>query len=303
MGTMKDDTASKRLIRPKTPEGYLARLRQFEPRPNPFADFQEECPRGEPQEVGPQNTREKRIDDVLSKFMAPYIRDATKLKPFLNDAKRAIAGYVGVRETEYDRRKAKELLTETLTSLETTRRKLQEIAGWPELSNYLKRVYRDAPRWRRNRNRIAAPTERPEPSSAREQVEQARQRTAALDRSYSDFAPDQIAWCLSQLETVLGLAAEQVTFGPDAQRDKIAQDFTDQLASAWHSATERLPTCSRPTPRLKNCSPFARLLETINQELLEDRHRSPKNNFLEYGVKSVKRLQPSPPGARRRRRS
>src|SRR5262249_61230960 len=58
--------ASKRLTRPKTPEGYLARLRQFEPHPTPFADFQEECPRRDPQEVGPQNTREKRIDDVLS---------------------------------------------------------------------------------------------------------------------------------------------------------------------------------------------------------------------------------------------
>jgi hypothetical protein len=286
----KKDPASKRLIRPKTPEGYLARLRQFEPRPIPFADFQEQCPRGETQEVGPQNTREKRIDDVLSNFMAPYIRDATKLQSFLNDAKRAIAGYVGVRETEYDRRKAKKLLTETLTSLETARRKLQEIAGWPELSNYLKRVYRDAPRCRRNRNRIAAPTERPEPSSAREQVEQARQRTAALDRSYSDFAPDQIAWCLSQLEAVLSLAAEQVTFGPgDAQRDRIAQDFADQLASAWHSATERVPTCSRRTLRLKNRSPFARLLETINQELLEERHRS-RNNFFEYGAKAIKRL-------------
>jgi hypothetical protein len=224
-------------------------------------------------------------------LMAAYIRDATKRQPFLNDAKRAIAGYVGARETEYDRRKAKKLLTETLTSLETTRRKLQEIAGWPELSNYLKRVYRDAPRWRRNRNRIAAPTERPEPSSAREQVEQARQRTAALDRSYSDFAPDQIACCLSQLETVLGLAAEQVTFGPgDAQRDQIAQDFTDQLASAWLRATKTSPTCSRPTPRLKNPSPFALLLKTINQELLQDRHRS-TNDFLEYGIKSVKRVR------------
>src|SRR5262249_10468619 len=296
------DPASKRLIRPKTPEGYLARLRQFEPHPTPFADFQEECPRRDPQEVGPQNTREKRIDDVLSNFMAPYIRDATKRQPFLKDAKRAIAGYVGVRETEYDRRKAKELLTETLTSLETARRRLQEIAGWPELSNYLKRVYREAPEWPENR-KDAAPTERPEPSSAREQVEldvldkelekrgQARQRTAALDRNYSNFAPDQIAWRLSHLEAVLSLAAERVTFGPgDAQRDRIAQDFADQLASAWHSATERLPTYSRPTPRLKNCSPFARLLETINQEVLEKRHRSP-NDFLEYGIKSVKRFR------------
>jgi hypothetical protein len=169
----KDDAASKRLIRPKkrpkTPADYLARLRQFEPHPTPFADLQEECPRRDPQEVGPQNTREKRIDGVLSKFMAPYIRDATKRQPFLNDAKRAIAGYVGARETEYDRRKAKTLLTETLTNLETARRKPQEIAGWPELSNYLKRVYRDAPVWPENKN--AAPTERPEPSSARKQAE------------------------------------------------------------------------------------------------------------------------------------
>jgi hypothetical protein len=297
--------ATKRLTRPKTPQDCLARLPQFEPHPTPFADLQEydvqvQREQGidvqDPYDVEVQRKREQgidvqkiddqgeqRIDDVLSKFMAPYIRDATKLKPFLNDAKRAIAGYVGARETEYDRRKAKKLLTETVTSIETTRRKLQEIAGWPELSNYLKlRVYRDA-----------ASTERPEPSSAQEQVEQARQRTAALDRSYSDFAPDKIAGRLSQLETVIGLAAERVTFGPgDAQRDQIAQDFTDQLASAWRSATESDPTCSRPTPRLKELSPFARLLETINQKLLRERHQSP-NNFLEYGVKSVKRLRQS----------
>ena len=319
--------------RPKTPADYLARLPQFEPHPTPFADFQEydvqvlleqgidvqalqvminaqalleqvinaqallegiDVPHGE-----------QRIDDVLSKFMAPYIRDATKLKPFLKDAKRAIAGYVGARETEYDRRKAKTLLTETLTSLETTRRKLQEIAGWPELSNYLKRVYRDAPgegAVTRPDLVTPTPTERPEPSSAEEQVELARQRTAALEKSYSQFAPDQIAWRLDHLETVLSLAAERVTFGPgDAQRDKIAQDFTDQLASAWHSATERNPTCSRPTQRLKNPSPFARLLETINQRLLSELHQS-KNNFFEYGVKARKSLPSAKPrrGGRQR---
>jgi hypothetical protein len=295
----KKDAASKRLIRPKTTADYLARLPQFEPRPIPFADFQEECPRGEPQEVGPQNTREKRIDDVLSKFMAPYIRDATKLKPFLNDAKRAIAGYVGARETEYDRRKAKKLLSDTSIALESTKRKLKEIARWPELSNYLKCVFRGATgSWTRPASRqherlepfVFTPTERPEPSSQK-QVKQELQRIDDLDRSYSDLAPDQIALRLSQLETVVSLAAERVKFGPgDARRDQIAQDFTDQLASAWRSATERLPTCSRPTPCLKNRSPFARLLETINQELLEKRHRSP-NDFFEYGVKAVKRLR------------
>jgi hypothetical protein len=291
----KKDAASKRLIRPKTTADYLARLSQFEPRPIAFADLDLiECTQCSALRLagqacrtcgflGTQKEGKQRIDDVLSEFMTPHIRDATKLQPFLNDAKRAIAGYVGEREVEYDRRKAKTLLTETLTNLETAKRNLQEIAGWPELSNYLKlRVYRDA-----------TPTERPKPLSARKQVKQARQRTAALDRSYSDFAPDKIAWRLSQLETVIGLAAERVTFGPgDAQWDRIAQDFTDQLASAWHSATESNPTCSRPTPRLKEPSPFARLLETINQKLLRERHRSP-NNFFEYGVKSVKRLRQS----------
>jgi hypothetical protein len=302
----KDNTASKR--RPKTSQDYLARLPQFEPRPTPFADLQEYDVRvlleqrnvkvlfdeqrnvkGLRDEQGndvPYGKR--RIDDVLSTFMAAYIRDATKRQPFLNDAKRAIAGYVGARETEYDRRKAKTLLTETLTNLETARRKLQEIAGWPELSNYLKLgVYRDAPSAGAKNTMNVTPTERPEPSSAQEQVEQARQRTAA----YFDFAPDQIAWRLSQIEAVVSLADERLSFGPgDAQRDQIAQDFTDQLASAWRSATERSPTCSRPTPRLKNPSPFARLLETINQELLEERHRSP-NDFFEYGAKAVKRLR------------
>ena len=253
------------------------RLRQFEPHPTPFADFQEECPRGDPQEVGPQKTREKQIDDVLSKFMAPYISDATKLQPFLNDAKRAIAAYVGARETEYDRRRAKKLLSSI--PLEKTKRKLQEIAQWPELSNYLKRLHRDA-----------TLAEQPKPSSQK-QVKQELRRRADLGRSYSDFAPDQTAWRLCQLETVVSLADERVTLGPgDAQRDQIAQDFTDQLASAWHSATERKLTYSRPTPRLKNPSPFARLLETINQRLLKERYRSP-NNFFEYGAKAIKRLR------------
>jgi hypothetical protein len=299
-GTMaKKDAASKRLIRPKTPGDYLARVRQFEPRPIPFADLQEyDVQVQREQGIDVQVQREQgidvqeqfgnwtsdiklscrwpRIDDVLSKFMAPYIRDATKLEPFLNDTKRAIAEYVGAPKTEYDRRKAKKLLSDTSIALETTKRKLQEIARWPELSNYLKRLHRDA-----------TLAEQPQPSS-RKQVKQELRRRARLGRSYSDFAPDQIAWRLSQLETVVSLAAERVTFGPgDAQRDQIAQDFTDQLASAWHSATERKPTYSRPTPRLKNPSPFARLLETINQRLLKERHRSP-NNFSEYGAKAIK---------------
>jgi len=226
-----------------------------------------------------QVQREQLIDDVLSKFMAPHIHDATKLKPFLKDAKRAIAGYVGARETEYDRRKAKELLSATSIDLETTKRKLQEIAQWPELSNYLKHLHRDA-----------SLTEQPQPSSWK-QVKQELRRRADLGRSYSDFAPDQISLRISRLETVVSIAAERVTFGPgDAQRDQIAQDFTDQLAFTWHSATAMLPTYSRPTPRLKNPSPFARLLETINQNLLKERHRSP-NNFFEYGAKAIKRLR------------
>jgi len=285
----KKDAASKRLIRLKTTADYLARLPQFEPRPIPFAGLQEyDVEVQREQGIDVQEQGKRRIDDVLSKFMAPYIRDATKLKPLLNDAKRAIAAYVGARETEYDRRKAKELLSATSIALETTKRKLQEIARWSELSNYLMRLHRDA-----------TLAEQPQPSSP-EQVEQELRRRADLGRSYSDFAPDQTAWRLCQLETVVSLAAERVTFGPgDAQRDQIAQDFTDQLASAWHSATERNPTSSRPTPRLKKPSPFARLLETINQRLLKERHRSP-NNFFEFGVKSVKRLRPS---RRRRRRS
>src|SRR5262245_21302950 len=162
--------ATKRLIRPKTPQDCLARLPQFEPHPTPFADLQEydiqvqreqgidvgtdcgDVPSSDCGEAGLPRARKQRIDDVLSKFMAPYIRDATKQQPFLNDAKRAIGGYVGALETEYDRTKAKTLLTETLTDLVTARRKLQDIAGWPELSNYLKRVYRDAPVWPENKN-------------------------------------------------------------------------------------------------------------------------------------------------------
>jgi len=255
------------------------KLPQFEPRPPPSADLQKydvEVQREQGIDVQEQG---KRIDDVLSTFMAPYIRDATQLEPFLKDAKRAIAGYVGARETEYDRWKAKKLLSATLIALEKTKSTLREIARWPELSKYLKRLHRDA-----------TLPEQPEPSSPK-QLKQELRRRARLGRSYSDFAPDQIAWRLSQLERVVSLADELVSFGPgDSQRDQIAQDFTDLLASAWHSATERKPTYSRPTPRLKNPSPFARLLETINQKLLKEGHRS-ANNLREYGIKSVKRFR------------
>src|SRR5262249_9552455 len=160
-----------------------------------------------------------RIDDVLSKFMARHIHDATKLKPFLKHAKRAIAGYVGARETEYDRRKAKKLLSSI--ALEKTKRKLQEIAQWPELSNYLKHLHRDAAGGgEMSRNEAIRLLVRGMlPANALAEQPQ-------LGRSYSDFAPDQIAWRLSQLETVVSLAVERVTFRPgDAQRDKIAQDF------------------------------------------------------------------------------
>jgi hypothetical protein len=314
----KKDAASKRPIRPKTTENYLARLPQFEPRPIPFADLDliectqcsalrlagQACPACG--FLGAQKEGNQRIDDVLSKFMTPHIRDARKLQPFLNDAKRAIAGYVGARETEYDRRKAKTLLTETLTNLETARRKLQEIAGWPELSNYLKRVHRDALGFGHlgpaERHLAEATLSEQPQASSRKQVKQELRRRADLDRNYSDFAPDQIARRLSQLETVVSLADERVTLGRgDAQRDQIAQDFTDQLASAWHSATDGNPTCSRPTPRLKKPSPFARLLETINQRLLNKRHKSP-NDFFEYGAKAIKRLPSAKPAKRRRSR-
>jgi hypothetical protein len=294
---------SKRLIRPKTTADDLATLPQFEPRPIPFADLQEYDVqvRGE-QAIDVKVQGEQRIDDVLSKFMAPHIRDAMSLEPFLKDAKRAIAAYVGARETEYDRRKAQKLLSATSTALETTERKLQEIAQWPELSNYLKHLHRDAAgggemsrneairRLVRGMLPANALAEQPQPSS-RKQVKQERRRRADLDRSYSDFAPNQMWLRLSRLETVVSLADERVSFGPgDAQRDQIAQDFADQLASAWLRATKALPTYSRPTRRLKNRSPFARLLETINRELLAERHRSP-NNFFEYGAKAIKRLR------------
>jgi hypothetical protein len=252
------------------------------------------------QGIDAQEEGKQRIDDVLSEFMTPHIRDATKLKPFLKDAKRAIAGYVGARETEYDRRRAKKLLSDTSIALETTERKLQEIAQWPELSNYLKRLHRDAMpvRTSTSTGQWLVLEEQPQPSS-RKQVEQELQRRADLDTSYSQFAPNQIRLRLSQLERVVSLADERVTFGPgDAQRDQIAQDFTDQLASAWHSATERNPTYSRSTPRP---SPFARLLETINQRLLNKRHQSP-NNFFEYGAKAIKRLPSAKPRRSRRPR-
>ena len=188
----------------KDPADYLARLPQFEPRPIPFADLQEydiqvqreqgivgtdcgDVPSSDCGEAGLPRARKQRIDDVLSKFMAPHIRDdATKLELFLNDAKRAIAGYVGARETEYDRRKAKKLLSATLIALEKTKPKLQEIARWPELSDYLKRLHASHPQGSWSISGVWTPTitERPQLSS-RKQVKQELRRRADLDKSYS----------------------------------------------------------------------------------------------------------------------
>src|SRR5262245_66295180 len=116
--------ATKRLIRPKTPQDCLARLPQFEPHPTPFADLQEydvqvQREQGidvqDPYDVEVQRKREQgidvqkiddqgeqRIDDVISKFMAPFIGDATKLTPIVNDDSREIVVQGGVSVTDLE---------------------------------------------------------------------------------------------------------------------------------------------------------------------------------------------------------
>src|SRR5262249_46845964 len=91
-----DPQSIRRLYPAPTPNNYLARLPQFEPRPIPFADLGEydvqeeydvqvqreqgivgtdcgDVPSSDCGEAGLPRARKQRIDDVLSKVMAPYI--------------------------------------------------------------------------------------------------------------------------------------------------------------------------------------------------------------------------------------
>jgi len=268
------------MVRPKTDFEYLASLRQFEP------------------DVGfsLSDAQERHINDVLATFIAPHVRSAqflgheTSQQRFLKTARYAIAGYMWQRniESQFDRRRAKELLSATSDAIEAARVKLDEIVRWRELSNYLRHLHRDA----MSKGRKKLESEGKEFSLA-EMLE----KESRIDRIYSALSPAQVGLRLLRLEAVIAVAAERVTFGwGDAQRDEIAQLLTDELAYAWMSATGKPPTCSRPNLRLKHPSPFALLLVTVNAEILDDHHRSP-NDFLEYGIKSVRRIKERLPPA------
>ena len=269
------------MVRPKTNSEYMASLSQFAPEMS----------------LSLSDVQEGKINEVLSTFIAPNVRivrflgSDTSQRRFLKIARYAIAVYIGQRDIEpqFDRGCARELLSATSDAIEIARAKLGEIARWRELSNYLRLLHREAVRKERQ-----DPASEVIESSLTRTLKQQIQEVDDIDRIYSEFAPHQIRLLLMRLEAASS-AAEQVTFKwGDAQRDQIAQWFTDELAFAWMSATGQYPTCSRPNPRLKKPSPFARLLATVNTELLDDDYRSP-NNFLEYGIKSVQRIKATIP--------
>jgi hypothetical protein len=260
------------MVRPKTDSEYLASLRQFEP------------------DLGfsLSDTQERRINDVLATFIAPYVHSAqflgskTSQQRFLKTARHAIARYIGQRDIEpqFDRGRAKKLLSATSDAIEAARVKLDEIACWRELSNYLRHL--DA--MSRDRKKL-------ESEGVVFSLPEMLEQESRIEQIYSAHSLDQVKLHLLRLEAVIAVAAERVEFRwGDAQRDQIAQLLTDELAYAWMSATGKPPTCSRPNLRLKHPSPFALLLVTVNAEILDDHHRSP-NNFLEYGIKSVRRIK------------
>jgi hypothetical protein len=169
-------------------------------------------------------------------------------------------------------RRAGPLLKNAAKAIERARVRLTEIQQWQELSNYLQILERHLIR-----------------SGAAEQSNTGSKSIGSTEEQ--GLSLQQIGSLLVKLQPVLEVAIKRITFEPgDAQWDKVAQRFTDEMAGAWCCGTGRVPTVARPSTRTRNPSPFLQLLTAINSKILPEEHRS-NNNFLEYAIKSKKRLE------------
>jgi hypothetical protein len=233
--------------------------------------------------------KEKRFIEVLAGYVGQHSKafqsskQADAVDKFVNKVRHAIAAYQHRRgkHPQFDRANAKTVLNEALDAVATAYNKLDCIAHWRELSHFLEQIYGRMGRQEQTQleGSIAEATVR--------EIERVERQLAA----YREFSPWVMMGKLWHLKVVLALAAERIEFHPgDFQRDDIAQEFVNELALAWNSATGRLPTCSRPSRRSQKPSPFAALLAAINRGILDPELQSP-NDFLEYGIKAVKWLK------------
>jgi hypothetical protein len=245
--------ATKRKIPPRTDPRLLESLPQFRPGLG-FDTDHVDIETGASLAFSPE--RHKQIRDLLEKHIQQYVQTVnwldkpTGLERFLREAVSAIAIYIDQRKVQaaFDRKKAKRFLTDAADAVSAAQKKMQAIEGWAELSSFLERL-------------LAKVGTGPENEMSEETL-MGRER-----RILRGLEPKQLALLLSQLEPLLTLAAERVQFQPgDFQRDDAAQNFVDEMASAWIAGTGCLPTYSRQSSRSRRPSPFAELLIAINKK-------------------------------------
>jgi hypothetical protein len=263
---------------PPTPKEDLEKLPQFEPdyceRPN----FSSE--------------REAHIRKLLADFIGIHIRsvewdgELTGMDRFIKNAILAIARFEHRRgiEGNFDRGIAKDALKQTVGMVLDTRRALEQIARNRELSKFLENIFVTD---------IRGNDTETKPGRS---ITSAFRRSRGVLEAYKKIAPQALADHLMSLEPILTIAVERVEFqAGDFQRDSIAQDLSDDLALAWISGTGKLPTFSRPHPRLRHKSSFAELLSLVNNSIIEPQFRH-KTDFRNHGVNSRNRMRKKFPG-------
>ena len=276
-----------------TPREELARLPQFASdegfSPDRF-DFGADKYRVFPEE------REIEIRKVLADCIRPSLRsvtfldEPTSLDRFLDNAIRALAVYIQQCDSRpsFDRAKAGDALRNAIEAVCTARERLQSIAKWRELADFVETVFVRAGK-----------TEQATRADKTRQQQILSERTLARELRLHDepqeifqkFSPQTLAVKLLQLEPVLMLAAERIKLQPgDHQRNEHIQRFVDEIAFAWICGTGQFPTYSKQSRRSRNPSPFAALLIAMNKTILPEHMRS-RNDFRDYAQNSVKRMK------------
>jgi hypothetical protein len=246
--------------------------------------------------------RENLIDGVLKSALPTRIKPtAFEDKPtsagrYCDYAKHAIAVFEHRKKAsaQSNRRQARAELESAVASVLETQQKLERLAGWPEISAYLKSVYVSC---------VSKP--KFEPEEMDESIKRRHERAVALSNEYRNFSPDVLSARLAQLEPVLSLSIEKIEFGPggDALRDDISQEFCNEMAYAWILGTGQIPTYPKPNPKSRKLSLFASLLKNINDEVLPIELRN-QNGFQYFGIQAVDQMRKRFPGfAKVRRRS
>ena len=200
---------------------------------------------------------------------------------FIDVAIRAIATYESrrTREAIFNRSTAKASLDNAIRCILVTRDALLNVAASQQLLNFLREIFVMS----------GAHRSTGDPRTTKAEKVALRQAAHLLDH-FATFSPDRLADHLLELEAVLSLAAERMKPQADSRKNEIAQEFCDGIAHAWLLGTGEIPTLAKFNPNSRSSSPFAHLLETINQNILVETVRDPFD-FKTYGVKAIARIK------------